>query len=162
MPGPLPKDPSIRQRRNKNSTRALLPAELAPRVRTPRLPKITQMKKVGDQLVEVEVEWHPMARQFWSVVWSSPMHHEFLRADEPALLRLLMLVNMFWQTGDLSVAKEVRMVEREFGLTPLSRRRLEWTVAQAEEAKDRHEEKRIKRADIIDLVEMDTRGVLES
>ena len=42
------------------------------------------------------------------------------------------------------------MLEREFGLTPLSRRRLEWSVSQAEEAKDRHEQRRSKRATIID------------
>lgn len=86
------------------------------------------------------------------------MSYTFLRADEPALFRLLMLVNMFWLTGGLAVAREIRMLEREFGLTPLSRRRLEWTVAQAEEATDRHENRRSRRAVII---EADPRGVLD-
>jgi hypothetical protein len=146
MPGPLPKDPALRQRRNKSATRALLPAEM-PRPKAPDLPKLPD----GET-------WHVMAKQFWATVWSSPMHFEFLRADEPALFRLLVLINAFWQSGNLAIAKEIRLLEREFGLTPLSRRRLEWTVAQAEEAKDRHEIKRSKRAKIIDA---DPRDLLE-
>jgi hypothetical protein len=147
MPGPLPKDPSVRQRRNKSTTRAMLPAEALPRQRKPKLPDLP-----GGE------EWHPMAKRFWAVVWSSPMSYEFLRADEPALFRLVMLVDSFWKTRKLEVAREIRMLEREFGLTPLSRRRLEWTVAQAEEAKDRHEQKRAHRAVIVDV---DPRGVLD-
>jgi len=99
-----------------------------------------------------------MAVAYWTVVWSSPMSHEFLRADEPALFRLVALVNAFWLYGKLDTAKEIRLLEREFGLTPLSRRRLEWTVAQTEEAKDQHELKRAQRASVIDS---DPRGVLD-
>jgi len=78
------------------------------------------------------------------------MRYEYVHGDEPALFRLLVLVNSFWTYGKLEVAKEIRLLEREFGLTPLSRRRLEWSVSQAEEAKDRHEQRRSKRATIID------------
>lgn len=145
MPGPLPKKPEIRQRRNRSASRALLPAD-QPRLRAPRLPARPDGKV-----------WHVMARRFWQTIWSSPVHLEFIRADEPALLRLVFLVDSFWRSGNLAVAKEIRMLEREFGLTPLSRRRLEWTVAQAEEARDRHEQKRVRRAVIIDG---DPRGVL--
>lgn len=143
----MPKDPKIRQRRNKSASRALLPAEIAPREKPPRIPAFP-MK---------EGAWHIMARKFWYDVWHSPMRYEFVHGDEPALIRLLYLVHVFWETGKLDIAKEVRMMEREFGLTPLSRRRLEWTVAQAEEARDLHEHKRAKRARIIDV---DPREVL--
>lgn len=156
MPGPMPKDPTVRQRRNKSSSHALLPAETFHRLRAPRLPELKTTDKDGNIHIE---EWHPMARDFWHVVWSSPMSSEFLRGDEPALLRLVFLVHSFWKTGALDVAREIRMMEREFGLTPLSRRRLEWTVAQAEEAKDRHEQKRIHRGVVLDV---DPRGVLDS
>src|SRR4030042_1063961 len=146
MPGPLPKNPSIRQRRNRSTSRAMLPAEVGHRKYRPRLPALPKDEK-----------WHPMAIKFWAEVWSSPMSHMFVEADLPALFRLLLLVHRFWNTGSLNVAKEIRMLEREFGLTPLSRRRLEWTVAQAEEATDRHEQRRSRRAVIIDA---DPRGVL--
>ncbi len=146
MPGPLPKNPTLRQRRNRSSTKAMLPAEAGHRKYRPRFPALPK----GEM-------WQPMAVRFWSEVWSSPMSHMFVEADLPALFRLLILVNRFWDTGSLTVAKEIRMLEREFGLTPLSRRRLEWTVAQAEEATDRHEQRRSRRAVIIDA---DPRGVL--
>jgi hypothetical protein len=147
MPGPMPKNPSIRQRRNKATTRAMLPAETGQRKYRPRLPKLGKNAK-----------WHPLAREYWDLVWTSPMSHLFLEADIPVLFRLLILVNRFFEGGSLKVAAEIRMLEREFGLTPLSRRRLEWTVAQAEEATDRHEQRRSRRAVIINA---DPRGVLD-
>jgi phage terminase small subunit len=49
----------------------------------------------------------------------------------------------------METAREIRLVEREFGLTPLSRRRLEWTVAETEERKDKHELNRSKRSRIV-------------
>lgn len=147
MPGPMPKDPSIRQRRNKASSRALLPAERAPIEKAPRLPKHPE----GES-------WHYMAKRWWQDVWQSPMHYEYLRGDLPALFRLVILVDKFWRTQSLSLASEIRLLEREFGLTPLSRRRLEWTVVQAEESKDDYERKRIRQAPII---EGDPREVLD-
>ena len=139
MPGPMPKDPAIRQRRNKSSSRALLPADSAHLAKRPRLP----VSPGADG-------WHPMAKHWWRYVWDSPMATEFLGGDLPALFRLAVLVDRFWQNGSLDIAREIRLLEREFGLTPLSRRRLEWSVAQAEEAKDKHEIKRSRRARIID------------
>jgi hypothetical protein len=144
MPGRLPKDPILRQRRNKSASRAVLPAEVEPIERAPSLPD----NPMGD--------WHKLTKRWWRDVWTSPQHHEFLRADLGALFRLAVLVDKFWKTGSLQVAGEVRLMEREFGLTPLSRRRLEWSVTQAEEAANRHEDKRSRRAKIID----DPRGVL--
>lgn len=139
MPGPLPKKAEMRQRRNKSASKALLPAEAEPIADKPRLPTCPN----GDG-------WHNMAKRFWADVWSSPMRYEFLGGDLPALFRLVSLVDKYWRTGSLSYAKEIRLLEREFGLTPLARRRLEWQVAQAEEAKDRHELKRARRARVVD------------
>lgn len=159
MPGPMPKDPATRQRRNKKSTRTTLTVTSMVRTRAPKLPALTRTRKVKGQEIEVIDEWHPMAREFWHSIWASPMRSEFLPADEPVLFRLVFLVDKFWKKGNLAVAAEIRQLEREFGLTPLSRRRLEWTVVQAEEAKDKHETRRIKSAIIIDV---DPRGVLDS
>lgn len=100
-----------------------------------------------------------MAAQWWHDVWGSPMRYEWLRGDEPALFRLLHLIDTYWRKGDLAVAREIRLMEREFGLTPLSRRRLEWTVTQAEEAKDKHHRRRSQQAAIVPG--NDPRGILE-
>lgn len=151
MPGPMPKNPSTRQRRNKSSSRALLPAPRVTRLQKPRLPRLAK----GQQ-------WHPMAKRFWTTIWESPMSVEFVPGDQPALCRLVFLVNKFWLFGSLDVAKEIRALEREFGLTPMSRRRLEWAVAETDEARDRHEHNRAKRAKtgVIDVA-TDPRGVLD-
>lgn len=130
-------------------------------MRAPSLPPLTKKRKVKGVDVEVAQEWHPMARRFWELVWSSPQHYEFIRADEPALFRLVYLVHLFWTKSSLALAAEIRMLEREFGLTPLSRRRLEWTVVQAEEAIDRREANRARRAVPIDAIAADPRGVLD-
>lgn len=137
MPGPLPKDPALRQRRNKQSTRALLPAESAPIAERPGLPARTG------------VTWHPLAEQWWADVWSSPQCHEFLRADLGALYRLVHLVDLWWKSGQMKLAVEIRLMEREFGLTPLSRRRLEWTVAASADAVEKLERKRARQGRVI-------------
>lgn len=127
----------------------MLPPESAPIERRPRLPQ-----NPGG-------EWHKLSLRWWEDVWSSPQRHEYLRSDLGALFRLVLLVDSFFKYGKLDVAKEIRLLEREFGLTPLSRRRLEWTVTQAEDAKDRHEHKRSRQAMIIDGDFSDPREVLE-
>lgn len=151
MPGPTPKPAQMRQRRNRPASQAMLPAEAEPRAvsQKPRLPAHP----------EDGVKWHAMARRWWADVWASPMRYEFLRGDEPALFRLVLLVDIFWRTQDLAVAREIRLMEREFGLTPLSRRRLEWQVARSDEATERLHESRSKRARQINPVD-DPRQVL--
>lgn len=150
MPGPLPKNSTIRQRTNKSASRAILPAETNPIEDKPRLPGNGK-------------GFHPMARRWWADVWSSPQRHEYLRADLPALFRLVRLVDVFWkgmENGEgLAVAVEIRLLEREFGLTPLARRRLEWQVVQTEEAIDKREINRGRRARIIN--EDDPRDALK-
>lgn len=144
MPGPLPKDPAIRQRRNKASTRAVVAASPAALVEYPALP-------------EKGAAWHPLAVRWWDDIWSSPHHQEFLRADTGALFRLANLVDDYWKTGALKYAAEIRLLEREFGLTPLARRRLEWTVVQTEEAATKRERKPARSR----VVDADVRGTLE-
>jgi hypothetical protein len=153
MTGPPPKKPSTRQRRNKSSSRAILPSNPSSLLSEHPLPDFGAKKKKI---------WHPMAVKFWESVWQSPMSSEFVPGDEFALYRLLILVDKYFRRGSLEVAKEIRLLEQQFGLTPLSRRRLEWTVTETEEAKDKHEMNRAKRArKMIDGKVEDPRGVLD-
>src|SRR4026208_2609268 len=102
MPGPLPKDPQLRQRRNKSASRAMIVTDAAPIEAAPKLPARPRGK------------WNAMTQQWWADVWSSPLHNEYLRADLGALFRLVFLVDQFWEAHSLEVAKEIRMLEREF------------------------------------------------
>lgn len=104
-----------------------------------------------------------MAVAWWDNVWSSPMHYEYLIADAAAVFRMLLLTDKFWSpdvtiTQRNNLSNSLRQLEIEFGLTPLSRRRLEWSVAQSEEAKARQEQRRASKAVVVGP---DPRGVLE-
>lgn len=127
MPVP-PKDVSARARRNKAVTRRTLSAVPAG-VRRPNLPRLPSGR------------WHPMAVKWWDELWASPMAAELVRVDARVVLRLAVLENDFWSaetvTGRLAVAGEIRLAQRDFGLTPLDRRRLEWTIEAVDEARDK-------------------------
>jgi len=121
MPGPPPKDPKIRQRRNRISTSATLSREARPRKYAPRLPNRGPGQK-----------WHPLTRAWWQDVWHSPMAEQYLEADKHALYRLAVLVDGFWKEPSKELAGEIRLEQQAFGLTPIDRRRLQWSVAQEE------------------------------
>lgn len=73
-----------------------------------------------------------MTVQTWKVWWASPLVDEWVDADVPGLLELAVLVDDFWNAttvADRTKARsEVRLSAREFGLSPLSRRQLQWEI----------------------------------
>lgn len=124
MPGPVPKKPELRQRRNRAVTSATLVADGRKHQR-PRLPRIDG------------VTWHAMTVAWWREVWRSPMAEEYLRADIHALYRLAVLINQFWGNPSKEMAAEIRLQQQAFGLTPIDRRRLQWEVERVEEVRTR-------------------------
>jgi hypothetical protein len=64
------------------------------------------------------------------------MAEQYMEADKHALYRLAVLVDAFWREPAKDLAAEIRLEQQAFGLTPIDRRRLQWTVEQ-EEAKRR-------------------------
>src|SRR5699024_1917628 len=111
MPGPAPKDPSTRARRNKSSTKATLKADAA--IIAPELP--------GSH-------WHDMTVRWWADIWSSPMAPEYDDSDRHGLFQLAMLVDDFWTAEKprerRDIAAEIRQQGQRFGLSPIDRRRL--------------------------------------
>ena len=132
VPGPAPKDPSVRARRNRSSTRAVLTADHE--IEAPPLPD--------------EVVWHPMTRRWWADIWSSPMAPEYAATDVHGLFRVAMLMNDFWlaETPKERAEIQVRLekADADFGTNPLARRRLEWQIAETE---DRQAKSRRRRAE---------------
>ena len=116
MPGPVPKKASVRQRRNKVATARELATEERRRY-APRLPE----RADGSAWDRRTVAW-------WREVWHSPMAAEFLRSDVHGLYRLAELVEMFWREPSTKLASEIRLEQQAFGLTPMDRRRLQWSV----------------------------------
>ena len=121
MPGPLPKDSRIRQRRNKTATRAGMVTEKPARQRAPRLPRRSD-----------DTEWDRRTRAWWRDVWASPMAEEYLDADLHGLFILAELIDRFWEEPTSALAAEIRLQRQCFGLTPMDRRRLQWEVQRVE------------------------------
>lgn len=126
--GPPPKHSSVRARRNKASTRATL-TEPDGEVEIPDLP--TLLDDEGE-----EKAWHPMTLEWWQDLWPSPMAQEYHPSDIHGLYRLAHLINNFWENPSDKTHAEVRLAQKDYGLTPLDRRRLEWNIEQTEKAKD--------------------------
>jgi len=133
MPGPPPKRPGVRQRRNRASTTANLPGE-AP-FDPPELPA----RPPDDP-------WHPRTHAFWRAVWASPMRQEYLRVHVEGLFLLADLVDQYWYHPSTALASEIRLQRQCFGLTPIDLRRLQWEVDRGERAEEAREQRRSRPA----------------
>lgn len=95
-----------------------------------------------------EPPWHPMVMEWWESLWKSPMAGEFLDADMRGGLYLLAdLYQARWDSRSdpdalRSLASEIRLQEVRFGLSPIDRSRLRWTIEQGETAAERTEARR--------------------
>lgn len=142
MRGRLPKSPETRQRRNRTTTAATFALDENRGNKVPPLPKREKSTE----------RWHPNVLTWWKSVWQSPMASEFLDTEMRGALYLLAeLYQRRWTadtTSDLvNVAKEIRLQETRFGLSPIDRRRLQWEIEKAEDAAERSEKRRAKKPD---------------
>ena len=145
---PAPKHHSVRARVNKASSRATLTEPDADEIEIPALPpmRLVERKRKGDDgLVEkymIEVPWRLETQQWWEDIFSSPMASEFHSSDRHGLFRLAVLIDEFWTSPSTQANAEIRLAQKDYGLTPLDRRRLEWTIASAEKATDDGQKRR--------------------
>ena len=85
-------------------------------------------------------KWHERVIVWWERIWRSPMATEYLEADKPGLEMLAMLHQAFWTASNkdrFRYAAEIRQQEVRFGLSPIDRRRLDWTIEQGEAAAEK-------------------------
>lgn len=134
MPGPLPKDPSARARRNKAATRATLRSDAA--IIAPELPNL---------------DWHPLTLEWWRDLWASPMAGEYDDSDRHGLFTYAMMVNDFW-TADTARDRRECLVRLEamwkaFGTAPMPRRSLQWEIERAEDAKAKGSARAVRAAE---------------
>jgi hypothetical protein len=137
MPGGVPpKHPSARQRRNKVATTKTL--QLVDKPKIPLIPK-----RGGGE------KWTPEALRWWHRTWSSPMSSEYDESDFSGIVRRLYLEDAYWQAVHMGamlaafkMAAEIRIQDTEYGLTPMARRRLQWSIEQAESAEEKTEARR--------------------
>lgn len=152
MPGPVPKPVATRQRRNRTTTSARLEAPPAKRVELPTryssyecaecylsVGKHTSEAFDKEEIVPhgfepAEAKWRDLTIAWWDTIWASPMAAEWVDADVPGLVALAFLVDEFWRTGNREIHAEIRQASREFGLSPLSRRTLQWEIIRVKRA----------------------------
>lgn len=120
MSGPPPKNPAIRQRQNRVSTRATLPAEG------------NQEREIPD-LLPKRRRWHDLTRRWWEDTWRSPLASEYIQVDVNRLFVLALLIDKFWKKPSIALAVEIRLQGQCFGQTPIDRRRLQWEVEKVEQ-----------------------------
>lgn len=133
---PDPKHQSARARRNKHSTRATLQQTDIDDIDIPPMPAFYEKfyDAEAQDWRKRQVPYEIQAIIAWETWWKSPMRGEWTQADYIGLCRLIILENRFWRgEGDHS---EIRLSQKDYGLTPLDRRRLEWSIESSEKAKD--------------------------
>jgi hypothetical protein len=121
VPAPL-KPEGQRRRTNRVAGSTVLPRAGRPGV-APRLPR----RAPGGGA------WHAATRAWWRAIWGSPMATVWLDADRFVLQRLAGVVDQAHHgVATAALLTEIRSVEDRFGLSPLSRQRLRWTIAGGE------------------------------
>lgn len=145
------KHPSVRARSNRASTAATLSD--TPRIgETPALPGVR--------------EWSPLTLEWWADLWASPMSAEYHASDRHQVLVLAMLMDDFFtadsRTMRTTISAEIRQHRMAFGMTPYDRRRLEWQIESAEEAKDKGRSRRAREGSVQPSAATDPRSVLRA
>lgn len=75
---------------------------------------------------------HPRTQAWWRSVWTSPMAGQYTAPDVEGIAMLCLVVEDFWRadttTARREAAAEIRQQSQRFGLSPIDRRRLQWTL----------------------------------
>jgi hypothetical protein len=117
MRGAPPKNPALRQRRNRKTTAATLTPPTDAKV--PPLP--------------LDTTWHESTIAEWCLWWSSAMASQWEPSDYWPLVRLAMLLEDL-RTAEtphvrVKLLAELRHQAGEYGFSPLARSRLHWQIA---------------------------------
>ena len=92
-------------------------------------------------------DWLPSTLEWWATIWASPMATAWVPADEDSLIRLAKMRDEFHR-GDLPVSAfgAMQALEDRFGLSPKSRRALQWEIAKGEvvEMPERSQKRRLR------------------
>lgn len=94
----------------------------------------------------VPTDWHDQTVAWWNDVWTSPMVSAWDESDVHNVFVIALLYDDIWAAGTPRERKdalaEYRQQRADLGLSPLSRSRLQWTIASADEATARGDRRR--------------------
>lgn len=136
MPGPPPKDPSTRARRNADPIPQTLIAFR--QGKQPSLPAkmpvfVTVIDPETHEETQVPLPWPAQTRAWWRTWGASPLAVNFTDDDWQYLLDTAVLHGRLW-SGNGAAAAELRLRVANFGQTPADRARLRIFFADADQA----------------------------
>ncbi|WNY15106.1 terminase small subunit [Rhodococcus phage MacGully] len=146
MSGPPAKSAEARARRNKVAGAAKLSVVVDH--------EIPEMPPAEDWLVppmglesDHPTEWSKAVQRWWNDIWSSPMSNEFHDSDIHGLylacFYLQQTLNPYIPFKDrLAASKAYETSVRNYGLTPMSRRSLQWEIERVEAAQAQGKKRR--------------------
>lgn len=150
--GPMAKHSSARQRTNGASTAREIvlrqPGEdLLP---VPELPARYEVVKVDGEDIRREVAWHSQAKVAWTELWQFPLVYQAPEVDHHLLQVYIALVDNFWDKLErgkavTEQANQIRAFSEQWGIGEKSRRHLQVTIQEAEEAIERGRKGQTKR-----------------
>jgi len=150
------KPAETRQRRNKSSTRTVLSMDVDHGV--PMMPPANEwiqppagLSKTEAREFSQKIRWSPHVVKWWQTIWSSPMSNEYHDSDNVQLYLaayyLQLCVDPTLKPGErLQAARQHENCVKQFGLSPMSRRALQWEIAKADEATASGRERARRRA----------------
>lgn len=145
-PGPMAKHPSTRQRRNAaaSTSREITvrspDAELLP---VPELPvRYRVVKNENGEFERVETDWHEESVIAWTELWQFPLVYQAPAVDRHQLRVYITLIDDFHRKAELGKAiteqaNQIRVFGEQWGVGEKSRRHLQITIQEAEEAIER-------------------------
>jgi endo-alpha-1,4-polygalactosaminidase (GH114 family) len=145
----MAKHGSVRQRRNTTSTAREIvlrghDEELLP---VPALPDRVHKTKEGEL---VPVRWNDQVVLAWAEMWQYPLVYEAPAVDQHLMLVYVDLLQDFWERSEAGrprheIARDLRSYAELWGIGEKSRRHLQITIQQAEEAIERGVQRAAKR-----------------
>ena len=127
--GPPPKDPKLRQRRNKTATKAeiaLTPPKVDKKTGIPPLPPLDSRDR--------RLTWDPSVREWWRLVWTGDVGKLIPAWEVSSLVMIARLRHDIARSPDpedrRKLMAELRLQERRWGLDEMSRRSLQWSFSE--------------------------------
>lgn len=131
--------PADQQLSKRGAKTGLIDTLVAATSRVPEMPK--HPPRYDGEGYAIPADWHPQTEAWWHDVWTSPMASEWDDSDLHNVFVVALLYDDIWTATTPRERKdalsEYRLQRADLGLSPYSRRRLEWTIETADEAKDR-------------------------
>lgn len=131
-PGPAPKDPSVRVRRNKDT---------APHM------QITFVPGVQPELPD-GFPWPDRTREWWATWGASPLAEHMMAVDWQVLLAGALVHSQVWGAHDLFNLGRLIAIEKDFGATFTARLQLRIQAEAADEVESKGRERRTKPAGV--------------